>query len=583
MRARVRLRRSLRRVDESIGRISAAVEDELNELREQQKITRPSINSVRNQLAQAMSRNGSIDQLIPSGSQAASEAGSEAWLRPTAASDMRLPGRRFAIVTTAALPWMTGTSINPLLRAASLASKGYEVSLVLPWLLPAQQPTLFPAGVTFDEPAEQEVWIREWLRRGSVADAASLERLTVRWYPGVYEEFLGAVIQRSRVDLTSVVPAAERDVAILEEPEHINWYHTGEQWTRAFAHVVGVLHTNYLYYAKYEEREGGAGDIPPVVREQIMSSLNNLVCRAHVDVSIKLSSTLPDVPGRCVVCNVHGVRGSFLAIGQSMAALGTDEAAKAAAFDGGAYFLGKALWTKGYRALLDEMEMVKARGEEVSGVGGGAMSAGEGSGDAELPTIDTYGSGRDEAEIREAIEAAAVPIVMHPAIDHANPALHGYRVFVNPSTSEVLCTATAEALAMGKKVLIPRHPSNLFFEQFSNVLMYEERSELAALLREALATPPLPMSPKEQYLLSWEAATERLLDAALLPAAVAPRGRPEPALAYAVHASLGAPLLDDYFRANSGATPQYATWQERVAALARGTYDEGGASERLLG
>ena len=229
MRARVRLRRSLRRVDESIGRISAAVEDELNELREQQKITRPSINSVRNQLAQAMSRNGSIDQLIPSGSQAASEAGSEAWLRPTAASDMRLPGRRFAIVTTAALPWMTGTSINPLLRAASLASKGYEVSLVLPWLLPAQQPTLFPAGVTFDEPAEQEVWIREWLRRGSVADAASLERLTVRWYPGVYEEFLGAVIQRSRVDLTSVVPAAERDVAILEEPEHINWYHS-ESW-----------------------------------------------------------------------------------------------------------------------------------------------------------------------------------------------------------------------------------------------------------------------------------------------------------------------------------------------------------------
>jgi hypothetical protein len=77
--------------------------------------------------------------------------------------------------------------------------------------------------------------------------------------------------------------------------------------------------------------------------------------------------------------------------------------------------------------------------------------------------------------------------------DHASLLQH--KVFINPSTSEVLCTAIAEvnvhsmrcilfficnhflvikALAMGKWVVCPRISSNQFFEQFPNCLMYDD-------------------------------------------------------------------------------------------------------------
>ena len=60
-----------------------------------------------------------------------------------------------------------------------------------------------------------------------------------------------------------------------------------------------------------------------------------------------------------------------------------------------------------------------------------------------LPELHTYGSGPEGEEIAAA--AHALPTVqVNGGIDHAHPSLHGYRVFVNPSTSDVLCTATAE-------------------------------------------------------------------------------------------------------------------------------------------
>lgn len=88
-----------------------------------------------------------------------------------------------------------------------------------------------------------------------------------------------------------------------------------------------------------------------------------------------------------------------------------------------------------------------------------------------------------------------------------------FKLFINPSTTDVVCTTTAEALAMGKIVVCADHCSNEFFKQFPNCWTYNNHKEFVELTLKALTEEPGQPTDAQRHDLSWEAATERFLKA----------------------------------------------------------------------
>ncbi|EEF28483.1 digalactosyldiacylglycerol synthase 1, chloroplastic [Ricinus communis] len=382
--------------------------------------------------------------------------------------------RHVAIVTTASLPWMTGTAVNPLFRAAYLAkSEKQKVTLLVPWLCKSDQELVYPSNLTFSSPQEQESYIRNWLedRIGFKAD------FKISFYPGKFSKERRSIIPAG--DTSQFIPSKDADIAILEEPEHLNWYHHGKRWTDKFNHVVGVVHTNYLEYIKREKN--GA------LQSFLVKHINNWVTRAYCHKVLRLSGATQDLP-KSVICNVHGVNPKFLKIGEKVTA---DRELGQQAFSKGAYFLGKMVWAKGYKELIDLLAKHK---NELDGF-----------------KLDVFGNGEDAHEVQIAAKRLDLNVNFLKGRDHADDSLHGYKVFINPSVSDVLCTATAEALAMGKFVVCADHPSNEFFRSFPNCSTYRTSEDFVAKVREALENEPQPLTPEQRYNLSWEAATQRFM------------------------------------------------------------------------
>lgn len=133
-------------------------------------------------------------------------------LEITHQSDLTRPGRKIFVVTTASLPWFTGTAVNPLLRAAYLCrklreinshnlttgepSEGQWVTLVIPWLeLEEDRLELYGSDNQFANQTAQEQYIRAWLRdeAGMPDEADEASGLRILWYPSRYHPGLKSI------------------------------------------------------------------------------------------------------------------------------------------------------------------------------------------------------------------------------------------------------------------------------------------------------------------------------------------------------------------------------------------------------
>ena len=168
-----------------------------------------------------------------------------------AVSDLSDPSRKICVVTTAGVPWRTGTAVNPLARALYL-TRGrprHSITLMIPWLETREEQAKVYGSTTFETPEEQEAWTREYARErilntadevGGTSEAEAeggsetgdepqektvydeADNLQIRFYPAKYHSLFGSIF--ATVDICALVPEDEADVAILEEPEHLTWF-----------------------------------------------------------------------------------------------------------------------------------------------------------------------------------------------------------------------------------------------------------------------------------------------------------------------------------------------------------------------
>jgi digalactosyldiacylglycerol synthase len=343
------------------------------------------------------------------------------------------------VVTTAALPWRTGPAYFSLWHAAGLAELGLRVAYVVPWLGARSQQRLWGAAHfrSFDQ---YTAWLHEEARR---IGAPPLP--TVQSYRGYY-----SVLLRSIVPLHSIfrdLPSTR--VIVLQEPEHLCWHPaTAPRGWIAAERVVGIVMTDYRYYVAH----AGWPRLAPWI-----DRFHRHLMRRHTDLILSISpSVTPDGLAHPVQeAQVTGVLPAYRQI------------PPVTAQRQGVFFLGRLVWDKGLDLVIELAQRTGIR-------------------------IDLIGEGPDAAAIAAQADAVQAPIRLLGHADSPWERLGSYRVFFNPSRSEGLCTATADALVAGRHVVLPDCPANRPFLRYPNVHPFEDLAGAQQALERALSEPPAP-------------------------------------------------------------------------------------------
>ncbi|KAJ8570606.1 hypothetical protein K7X08_037578 [Anisodus acutangulus] len=122
---------------------------------------------------------------------------------------------------------------------------------------------------------------------GEIQPSRTYQTDSSSFYPEKFPKERRSIIPAG--DTSQFIQSRDADIAILEEPEHLNWYHHGKRWSDNFNHVVGIVRTNYLEYVK-REKNGS-------LQASLVKHINNWATRAYCD---KYSP-------KFLICNVHGV------------------------------------------------------------------------------------------------------------------------------------------------------------------------------------------------------------------------------------------------------------------------------------